>query len=81
MEDGAPAASDRRPDFRPAVRALLARRRARLRRHPGAVVLAEFHQRRLSGRAAARLREHLALCRVCGDAVLALAARSLPPGG
>jgi len=72
MEDLAPDGSDRVPDFRLAVRTLLARRSARLHRHPDPAVLVEFHRRRLAARAAARLREHLALCPACGDLVLGL---------
>lgn len=74
MKDAAPAAGRRRPDFRRALRALLARRRALLRGHPAAPVIVAYHRRRLTAGGADRLRAHLALCSECGDLVLALAA-------
>ena len=63
-----------KPPLEPALRALTARAERRLGEHPSPEALGDYHEGRLGGEEAERLRDHLALCADCAQLVLDLKA-------
>jgi Putative zinc-finger len=75
--------SEEKPPLSDAIRHLAEQERRSLTEHPSPGELSAYHAGTLSSEAEARVREHLALCRHCGDLLLDLAgfADLAPPPG
>jgi hypothetical protein len=75
--------SEEKPPLADALRLLAEKERSLLTEHPSPTELETYHAGKLSSAAEDRIREHLAVCRDCGDLLLDIAgvAELKPPPG